>query len=162
MKKTEDKIFSAEELVSILQKNRDQHQKVVFTNGCFDLIHTGHTRYLRAARNVGDALIVAVNSDRSVAELKTPKRPIVPLEERMEILAGFYFIDYVVSFDESTPYNLINLLKPDVLVKGGDWDISQIVGKDIVEENGGLVLTIPVIPGVSTTGLVERVLERYK
>jgi len=158
---TELKIKSPKELRKSLAELQKEGKKVVFTNGCFDLVHRGHTRYLRAAREAGDILVMGVNSDASISRIKGPKRPIVPLEERMEILAGFYFVDFVTSFDEDTPYNLIQELQPDILIKGGDWPIDQIVGKDIVEARGGMVFTIPEIPGGSTTGIIERVLERH-
>ena len=155
--KAEDKLIAVDELVGIIRDQRSQGKIVVFTNGCFDLIHTGHTRYLRQARDAGDMLIVAVNSDNSVKKLKGISRPIVPLNERMEILAGFYFIDYVVAFDELDPYKLISTLKPNRLIKGGDWPLDKIIGRDVVEANGGSVFTIPQIPGRSTTSIVEKI-----
>ena len=158
---TDSKILPLEELSTTLTPHKNKKKKIVFSNGCFDLVHTGHTRYLRAARQLGDMLVVAVNSDESIKRLKGDKRPLIPLSERMEILAGFYFIDYVTWFSADTPYEVIKFLKPDILVKGGDWDINQIVGKDIVEDNGGEVKTIPEIPGASTTSIVELVISRY-
>lgn len=157
--KTSDKIHSIESLKPILQELRKIKKKIVFTNGCFDIIHTGHTRYLSEAKSAGDYLVVAVNSDSSVASLKGNKRPIIPLEERMEVLAGLYFVDFVISFNESDPYNVIKTLRPDVLIKGGDWPIDKIIGKDVVEKNGGCVFTIPEILGQSTTGIIKRILE---
>lgn len=159
---TENKIQSREALAPLFEVLRAQGKKIVFTNGCFDLIHKGHTRYLREAREAGDLLVVAVNTDASVVRLKGPKRPIVPLEERMEILAGFYFVDYVTFFDEDTPYETIRQLKPHRLIKGGDYALDQIVGKDLVEGWGGEVFTIPEIPGGSTTGVIERILAGHK
>jgi D-glycero-beta-D-manno-heptose 1-phosphate adenylyltransferase len=157
-KLTEDKIQTVENLSAIVDKLKKQDKRIVFTNGCFDLIHTGHTRYLRLAREAGDYLIVAVNSDRSVQSLKGLQRPIIPLVERMEILAGFYFVDFVTSFDELDPYKIIEQVRPNILIKGGDWELDKIIGKDIVENSGGSVFTIPEIKGQSTTGIVDRVL----
>ncbi|MCP4757491.1 MAG: D-glycero-beta-D-manno-heptose 1-phosphate adenylyltransferase [Proteobacteria bacterium] len=155
------KILTVEKLAGTIERLRRQNKRVVFTNGCFDLIHTGHTRYLHEARQAGDYLVVAVNSDRSVSCLKGPKRPIIPLQERMEILAGLYFVDYVVSFDELDPYGVIKVLKPSVLIKGGDWPIDKIIGKDLVEADGGEVFTVPEIPGRSTTDIIDRILELH-
>ena len=154
---TEEKLIPVGELAEKVQKLKEKGNIVVFTNGCFDIIHTGHTRYLRQARDAGDFLIVAVNSDRSVQQIKGDERPIVPLLERMEILAGFYFIDFVVSFDEIDPYNIIEKLKPNRLIKGGDWPLNKIIGKDIVEADGGTVFTIPQIPGRSTSAIVKKI-----
>lgn len=154
----ESKIQIVSELSPILKKLQEKGEKIVFTNGCFDLMHIGHTRYLRSARSAGDKLVIAVNSDSSVRSLKGPTRPVLPLEQRMELLAGFYFVDYVLSFEELDPYNVIKALKPDILIKGGDWPIEKIIGKDIVEENGGKVFTIPEIEGNSTTNIINRIL----
>jgi D-beta-D-heptose 7-phosphate kinase/D-beta-D-heptose 1-phosphate adenosyltransferase len=132
--------------------------KLVFTNGCFDLLHVGHVRYLAEARALGDFLAIGLNSDRSVREIKGPKRPIVPQDQRAEVLAALEAVDAVVIFDEPTPFELIALLGPDVLVKGGDWPVDKIVGREIVEARGGRVLSIPLTPDASTTGLVERIL----
>jgi D-beta-D-heptose 7-phosphate kinase/D-beta-D-heptose 1-phosphate adenosyltransferase len=130
----------------------------VFTNGCFDLMHIGHTRYLQAAKSLGDVLVVGVNSDASVRSLdKSPDRPIVPQSQRAEVLAALACVDFVVIFDESDPLQLITAVQPDVLVKGGDWAIDRIVGRDIVESRGGVVKTIPLVPGLSTTSLLQRI-----
>ncbi len=161
LKSPSEKIFPIAILNPIISKLKKQNQNIVFTNGCFDLIHTGHTRYLKAARDEGDKLIVAVNSDNSVQQLKGSKRPIIPLDERMEVLAGLYFVDFVVSFDELDPYNVIKKLKPNILIKGGDWPVNQIIGKDLVEKEGGRVFTIPEIPGRSTTSVIERILQLH-
>jgi len=133
-------------------------EKLVFTNGCFDLLHPGHLRYLGEARSLGDRLVVAVNADAVVAALKGAGRPLVPLEERMEVLAAFACVDYVIPFEEETPARVIEALVPDVLVKGGDWAPEDIVGKDTVEAAGGRVLSLPFAPGYSTTALIERIL----
>ena len=160
--KPEQKVLSLDELNQFLEPIRKSSKKIVFTNGCFDLIHIGHTRYLKEARSAGDLLIVAVNSDESVQNLKTDKRPIVSLQERMEVLASLYFVDFVVSFDELDPYNIINKIQPDVLVKGGDWAVDKIIGKDIVEAKGGKVFNIPEIKGNSTTNIINTIVNRYK
>jgi D-beta-D-heptose 7-phosphate kinase/D-beta-D-heptose 1-phosphate adenosyltransferase len=157
-----NKIKTQTELISILEDLRQQGKKIVFTNGCFDLLHVGHIRYLKEAKGYGDILIVAVNSDSSVKSIKGDKRPIVSQSERAEVLAALEMIDYVTMFDEGTPCNVIKKLQPDVLIKGGDWTVEKIVGKDIVEKIGGKVLSIPFHKGASTTGIIERVLERYK
>lgn len=160
--RTPNRIESIQRLSAIVARLKEEGKRVVFTNGCFDLIHVGHTRYLEAARKMGDCLIVAVNGDRSVARLKGERRPIVCLEERMEILAGFRFVDYVVSFEEPDPYATIGALKPNVLIKGGDWAVEQIIGGDLVEAEGGSVLTIPEIKGRSTTNIIEKIVGRNR
>jgi D-beta-D-heptose 7-phosphate kinase/D-beta-D-heptose 1-phosphate adenosyltransferase len=155
---TPDKICSRDRLAAILGKHRQQGRRVVFTNGCFDLMHIGHTRYLQAARSLGDVLVVGVNSDASVRALnKGSDRPIVPDQQRAEVMAALACVDYVVMFDEPDPAGLIALLQPDVLVKGGDWPLDRIVGRDIVEARGGTVRTIPLVPGISTTTLIQRI-----
>jgi D-beta-D-heptose 7-phosphate kinase/D-beta-D-heptose 1-phosphate adenosyltransferase len=131
--------------------------KIVFTNGVFDLLHPGHVRYLQQARALGDALIVGVNSDRSVRANKGHGRPITPADERAEILAALACVDAVVVFDEETPHETIAALQPDVLVKGADWAADAIVGRDIVEARGGRVVRVPVEEGYSTTRLLERI-----
>ncbi len=152
------KVITREELASLLANHRRQHHRVVFTNGCFDLMHIGHVRYLQAARDLGEVLVVGVNSDASVRALsKGPDRPIVPDHQRAEVLAALACVDYVVIFLEPDPGALIATLQPDVLVKGGDWPIDRIVGRDTVEARGGRVHTIPLVPGVSTTTLVQRI-----
>ena len=152
------KIQARAALEALLAERRAKGQRIVFTNGCFDLMHVGHTRYLEAARALGDVLIVGVNSDTSVRALnKAPGRPIVPAEQRAEVIAALGCVDYVVLFDEPDPAALIAVLQPDVLVKGGDWTPDRIIGRDIVEARGGAVRTIPLVPGVSTTSLVERI-----
>jgi D-glycero-beta-D-manno-heptose 1-phosphate adenylyltransferase len=130
---------------------------MVFTNGVFDLLHPGHVRYLRQARALGDALVVGVNSDRSVRALKGPSRPINGQDERAEVLSALACVDAVVIFDEDTPYHLIAALQPDVLVKGADWAADAIVGRDIVEARGGKVVRIPVEAGHATSEIIERI-----
>ena len=152
------KLLSQEDLLSKLSVERAEGKRIVFTNGCFDLMHIGHTRYLQAAKALGDVLVVGVNSDASVRTLnKAPDRPIVPEAQRAEVLAALGCVDFVVMFDESDPLQLITAIQPDVLVKGGDWTIDRIVGRDIVEARGGVVKTIPLVPGLSTTGLLQRI-----
>ncbi len=152
------KLLSQEGLLSKLSVKRAEGKHIVFTNGCFDLMHIGHTRYLQAAKALGDVLVVGVNSDASVRTLnKAPDRPIVPEAQRAEVLAALGCVDFVVMFDESDPLQLITAIQPDVLVKGGDWTIDRIVGRDIVEARGGVVKTIPLVPGLSTTGLLQRI-----
>jgi rfaE bifunctional protein nucleotidyltransferase chain/domain len=130
---------------------------IVFTNGVFDLLHVGHLRYLQKARSLGNALIVGVNSDRSVRAIKGPGRPVTPQDERAEILSALWCVDGVVVFDEETPYELIASLQPDVLVKGADWATDAIVGRDIVEARGGRVVRVQIEAGQSTSALLERI-----
>ena len=152
------KVTTREELASLLTEHRRQQHRIVFTNGCFDLMHIGHVRYLQAARDLGEVLIVGVNSDTSVRALhKGADRPIVPDVQRAEVLAALACVDYVVIFPEPDPGALIATLQPDILVKGGDWPLDRIVGRDTVEARGGHVQTIPLVPGVSTTTLVQRI-----
>ena len=136
-------------------------KKVAFTNGCFDILHSGHIDLLRRARQLGDALVVAINSDASVARMKGPNRPIVPEQERAELLSGLEMVDFVCAFDEDTPLEAILKIHPDVLVKGADWT-ANIVGQTEVENWGGKVVALPLVEGRSTTGIVERVVNRYR
>lgn len=152
------KVTTRDQLVPLLRQAQTQGKRIVFTNGCFDLMHVGHTRYLQAARDLGDLLVVAVNSDESVRSLnKAPDRPIVPDVQRTEVVAALGCVDYVILFNDPDPHSLIAALQPDVLVKGGDWAIERIVGREIVEARGGMVRTIPLVPGVSTTSLIQRI-----
>lgn len=146
------------QLVPLLERARRDKQRIVFTNGCFDLMHIGHARYLQAAKALGDLLVVGVNSDASVKSLnKAPDRPIVGEAQRAEVVAAIGCVDYVVIFPEPDPLSLITALQPDVLVKGGDWPVDRIIGRDVVERRGGTVKTIPLVPGISTTALIERI-----
>ena len=156
-----NKIKTIQELRPLLDILRATGRKIVFTNGCFDLIHTGHTRYLAKAKSFGDLLIVAVNSDASVRGIKGDKRPINTEAERMETLAAFKSVDYVILFNEPDPHRIIAELLPDVLVKGGDWPIERIIGRDIVEARGGKVVSVGHIEGASTTGIIEKILRIY-
>lgn len=152
------KVKPSADLKKILADRRAKGKKIVFTNGCFDLLHIGHTRYLQEARKLGDLLVVGVNTDASARLLnKEAGRPIVPDNQRAEVLAALDCVDYVVLFDEPDPGRLIADLQPDVLVKGGDWAPDQIIGREVVEARGGIVRTIPLVPGVSTTALVQKI-----
>jgi rfaE bifunctional protein nucleotidyltransferase chain/domain len=136
---------------------REEGKRIVFTNGCFDILHIGHARYLYRAREMGDFLIVAVNSDRSVKSIKGPERPIINENERAEMLAALGCVDLTLIFDEDTPYEVIKKLVPDVLVKGGDWKEKEIVGSDIVRKAGGKVESITFIEGSSTTNIINKI-----
>jgi D-beta-D-heptose 7-phosphate kinase/D-beta-D-heptose 1-phosphate adenosyltransferase len=136
---------------------RRQGKRIVFTNGCFDLMHPGHVRTLRAARRLGDVLVVGLNSDASVRRLKGPGRPLLPQRDRCEVMAALEMVDYVTVFGEDTPYQLIKQLQPDVLVKGGDWAPGEIVGADIVRARGGVVRSVRFAKGYSTTALFRRI-----
>jgi rfaE bifunctional protein nucleotidyltransferase chain/domain len=148
---------SLEEGAAMVDRLRSLGRIVVFTNGVYDLIHPGHVRYLQAARALGDALIVGVNSDRSVRANKGPGRPVNSESERAELIAALSCVDAAIVFDEDTPYEIIRRLQPDILVKGADWAEDAIVGRDVVEARGGRVVRIPVEQGFSTTSLIERV-----
>ena len=156
------KIKEGKELLRIIKDLKAKRKRIVFTNGCFDLLHIGHVRYLEEAKALGDVLVIGVNSDTSVRKLKGRKRPILPEEERTEILSGLGCVDYVTLFDEIDPLKLITSLHPDVLVKGGDWAKEQIVGGDQVERAGGEVFVIPFVKGASTSNLIETILKRYE
>ncbi|GAU08789.1 D-glycero-beta-D-manno-heptose 1-phosphate adenylyltransferase [Desulfoplanes formicivorans] len=136
-------------------------KRLVFTNGCFDLLHLGHVDYLTRARQLGDLLVVGVNSDASVRRLKGEKRPVNQEHDRAGVLGALACVDHVIIFEEDTPYRLIQLVQPDILVKGGDWPVDRIVGRDIVEAKGGKVLSLPVLDGYSTTGTIERICALY-
>jgi len=155
---TKDKIVSRGAAARWVRQIQAQGQKVVFTNGCFDLLHPGHIEYLERARSLGDALIVGVNTDESVARLaKGPVRPITPEGDRARVLAALAGVDRVVLFAEVTPLELITALRPDVLVKGGDYRLEEIVGREVVLDRGGQVLALPFVPGYSTTALLARI-----
>ena len=150
-------VLSIENAVRLVDALRAAHRTVVFTNGVYDILHPGHVRYLQAARAEGDALIVGINSDRSVRANKGPGRPVNSEAERAEVVAALASVDAVVIFDEDTPHDLITALQPDVLVKGADWAEDAIVGRDIVEARGGRVVRVAIEPGHSTTSIVEKV-----
>ena len=151
------KVLSLREAIASVEHFRRAGKRVVFTNGVFDLLHPGHVRYLRDARREGDALIVGINSDRSVRAIKGPSRPIHPQDERAEILAALRCVDAVVVFDEDDPLKMISRLQPDVLVKGADWAPDAIIGRDAVEARGGRVLRIPLVGEYSTSGIIEKI-----
>ena len=149
--------MTIDQAIGLVHQLRAAGKTVVFTNGVFDLLHPGHVRYLQQARTLGDALLVGINSDRSVRRNKGPDRPITPEHERAEILEALACVDGVVQFDEDTPHQLITALQPDVLVKGADWAADAIVGRDVVEARGGRVVRVAVEPGYSTTAIVEKI-----
>jgi rfaE bifunctional protein nucleotidyltransferase chain/domain len=151
-----EKILSPVEMLGERQRLRSSGVRVVFTNGVFDLLHVGHMRYLEQARSLGDVLIVAINSDRSVRELKGPSRPVFVEHERAEVLAALRQVNYVTVFDDISPRSLIATLLPDVLVKGGDYGLDEIHGREEVEAAGGRVVSLPFVDGSSTTGMIEK------
>jgi len=157
MHNTQMKILGAEEVHKITGRG-----EVVFTNGCFDILHPGHVDYLQRARDMGSCLVVGLNSDASVRRLKGPLRPINDQQSRALVLAALACVDFVVIFEEDTPYELITKVNPKVLVKGGDWRVEQIVGRDVVEKGGGRVYSIPLLSGYSTTGIVERIVAMHR
>jgi D-beta-D-heptose 7-phosphate kinase/D-beta-D-heptose 1-phosphate adenosyltransferase len=155
-------VLTPDEASAWVARLRETGGRVVFTNGVFDLLHPGHIRYLQDARRLGDALIVAVNSDRSVRALKGHGRPIVPEAERAEVVAALESVDAVVVFDEVTPLRIVSRLQPDVLVKGADWPADQIVGRDIVEARGGQVIRIPIAEGYSTSAIIGKIVSTLR
>jgi rfaE bifunctional protein nucleotidyltransferase chain/domain len=157
MRPCRGKIKEREELRHIVEGLKRQGKRIVFTNGCFDILHQGHVLYLEEARRQGDCLIVGVNTDASVKEIKGEGRPIIPQEGRMTILAALEAVDYVVPFDEADPFAVISLLRPHILVKGGDWDQDEVIGRELVEQT----IVVPYIEGMSTSGIIETILQRY-
>lgn len=155
-------VKTIEEMKAIRTRLRDEKKKVVFTNGCFDLIHAGHVDYLTKAKEMGDVLIVGLNSDDSVRRIKGDKRPILLEQERAFIISNIKAVDYVVLFEEDTPAKIIGTLIPDVLVKGADWSIDNIVGRDVVEAAGGEVKTIKFVNNQSTSKIIKSILDKYK
>ncbi|MEJ5347976.1 MAG: D-glycero-beta-D-manno-heptose 1-phosphate adenylyltransferase [Desulfosoma sp.] len=156
-----EKVRPLEEAASLSRVLREQGRRLVFTNGCFDLLHVGHLRYLEEARSLGDYLIVGVNTDDSVRRIKGPQRPLVHERARAELVAGLHCVDCVVLFDDPDPLALIQSVEPHVLVKGADWPLNQIVGADWVTRRGGSVVRIPVVEGFSTTSLIEKILRHH-
>lgn len=156
--KARDKIKSVGDARALCEAARRRGLTVVFTNGCFDLLHVGHIRSLEDARDLGDLLVVAVNSDQSVKQIKGPNRPVVGQEERSEVLAALHCVDMVVVFEEPDPLAVIEQLQPDILVKGADWPRDRIVGAAFVESHGGRVVSVPLLKGRSTTDIIERIL----
>jgi D-beta-D-heptose 7-phosphate kinase/D-beta-D-heptose 1-phosphate adenosyltransferase len=157
-----EKILSKEQLKDEMERLRKEGKKIAFTNGCFDILHVGHTRYLRDARKRGDVLILALNSDASVRAIKGEKRPLVPENERADVVASLESVDYVTIFNELTPLELIEYLRPDVIVKGGDWVEEKVVGRESVRKWGGQVVIIPETKGASTTNIVEKIKKVYR
>lgn len=151
------KIVSQDDLIALITREKRNGRNVVFTNGCFDLLHPGHVRCLAEARALGDVLVVAVNSDRSVRSNKGRERPLVPQQDRAEVLAALSSVDYVTIFDEPTPRELITRVLPNILVKGADWAQNEVAGREEVEAAGGRVVSIPLAPGYSTTNLIEKI-----
>ena len=159
---SQSKIVDARDLAGMLKKLRRAGKSIVFTNGCFDLLHVGHVRYLTAARNEGDLLIIGLNSDRSVTQIKGNRRPIISQSRRAEVLASLSTVDYVTLFDEPDPLELIRLLKPTIIVKGADWKAGEIIGADYVKSRGGRVIRVPLVEEVSTTEIIERIIKRFR
>lgn len=156
-----NKVIAIKEIKAIRKSLKREGKRIVFTNGCFDIIHRGHIEYLQQARSFGDVLFVGVNSDISMRMIKGAKRPITPLEDRLYILSQFVFVDFLIPFDEETPERIIQEVLPDVLVKGGDYVEHEIVGAKLVKEHGGEVRIVPYIRGKSSTGLIEEILRRF-
>ena len=152
-----DKIKSLDELKTLTAAARTNGKIVVFTNGCFDLLHRGHVHLLRSAKALGDVLVVAVNSDLSVKLIKGPTRPILAETDRLELIASMEMVNYVMLFDAPDPYNIISILRPDILVKGGDWSAEEVVGADLVKKNGGKVVSVPYLAGFSTTEIIAKI-----
>ncbi|MFD2246669.1 D-glycero-beta-D-manno-heptose 1-phosphate adenylyltransferase [Pontibacter ruber] len=159
---TSDKIYTLPQLQARLQEWRNQGQKVVFTNGCFDLLHLGHVDYLEKARQNGDKLVVGLNTDASISRIKGPSRPLQDEMSRARVMASLLFVDAVVLFDSDTPLQLIEALQPDVLVKGDDYTVEQIVGHEVVLARGGQVKTVPLVKGYSTSNIVKKIENQLK
>jgi D-beta-D-heptose 7-phosphate kinase/D-beta-D-heptose 1-phosphate adenosyltransferase len=155
------KVFPLSELATIRTTLRSEGKRVVFTNGCFDVLHRGHVHVFKEAKKLGDVLIVAVNDDRSIKTIKGNSRPIFPLVERLEILEAIEYIDYLVSFSEETPQKVISVLLPDVLVKGEDWKRDEVVGRKEVEEAGGEVVLVSLCEGQSTTSILKKIIQSF-
>ena len=155
------KIVKLKDLVQKISTLRESGRTIVFTNGCFDILHVGHVRYLAAARSEGDVLVVGLNSDDSTRSIKQENRPIVSQDQRAEVLAGLECVDYITVFNEPDPLKLIQALKPDVLVKGSDWKEEDIIGADVVKEGGGKVVRVDVVPDISTSRIIQRIVKRH-
>ena len=152
-----DKVKSLDELRAITAAARINAKIIVFTNGCFDLLHRGHIYLLREAKALGDLLLVAINSDQSVKAVKGPTRPILSETDRLELIAAMEMVNYVLLFDEPDPYNIISILRPNILVKGGDWSTEEVIGGDLVQGNGGKVVVVPYLKGFSTTEIIAKI-----
>ncbi len=155
------KIKKRKELAELMEKERSKGKTIVFTNGCFDLLHVGHVRYLSEAKKKGDILVIGLNSDSSVRAIKGNKRPVISQNQRAEVLSALFFVDYISVFDEPDPLNLIMTIKPDILVKGADWPEDKIIGGDFVKSRGGKTERIPLVPMASTTGIIEKIIALY-
>jgi D-beta-D-heptose 7-phosphate kinase/D-beta-D-heptose 1-phosphate adenosyltransferase len=155
------KIVKLKDLVQKISILRVSGRTIVFTNGCFDILHVGHVRYLAAARSEGDVLVVGLNSDESTRSIKQENRPIVSQDQRAEVLAGLECVDYITVFNEPDPLKLIQALKPDVLVKGADWKEEDIIGADVVKEGGGKVVRVDVVPDISTSRIIQRIVKSH-
>lgn len=156
-----NKILDRQSLKDALERLRAGGKRIAFTNGCFDILHVGHVRYLREAKETADVLVVALNTDRSVRAIKGERRPIVPGAERADVMAALEMVDYVTFFDEENPGDLIAFLEPDVLIKGGDWSVETVVGREVVERRGGRVVIVPLTEGASTTNVIGKILDVY-
>jgi rfaE bifunctional protein nucleotidyltransferase chain/domain len=156
-----NKIISRSQINNVIGDLKKKRQKIVFTNGCFDLLHVGHVRYLQEAASLGDCLIVGLNNDRSVRKIKGPKRPLIAEDQRAEVLAALTCVGYVVLFDEADPFKLIESIRPDILVKGADWSLDKIIGADLVHSYGGKVCRVDVVPQISTSEIIQRIISRY-
>jgi len=157
----ESKIKANLQLKKIIAGLKSKGKKIVFTNGCFDILHYGHVKYLEGAKKKGDILVVAINSDSSVKKIKGSRRPIIPAKERIRLVSALESVDYVTTFNELTPLKVIKLVKPDVLVKGGDWKTSNIVGKEFVESYKGRIITIPFVSGLSSNKLIKKIAKKF-
>ena len=155
------KILNLKDLIFTLKNLRNSGKRIVFTNGCFDILHVGHVRYLSAARAKGDILVLGLNSDASVKSIKSDNRPVVCQDQRAEVLAGLACVDYITIFDEPDPLALIHAIRPDVLAKGADWEETKIIGSDVVKSYGGEVVRIKMVPDISTSSIIQRILELY-
>lgn len=156
------KIYHLDDLLEKVEQWKKQKLSIVFTNGCFDILHLGHVDYLEKARKMGDKLIVGLNTDNSIKKIKGPGRPIISEDSRAQVLASLMFIDGVILFGEETPYELIKAIKPDILIKGNDYSLENIVGADFVISKGGKVCTIDLVPGFSTSNIINRIKELNK
>ncbi|MHB8842980.1 MAG: D-glycero-beta-D-manno-heptose 1-phosphate adenylyltransferase [Candidatus Aquicultor sp.] len=156
-----NKIIARPQIAGLISDLKRKKQKIVFTNGCFDLLHVGHVRYLQEARLLGDCLVIGLNSDQSVGEIKDPARPLISEAQRAEVLAALECVDYIVLFDEADPYKLIEEVRPDILVKGADWSMDKIIGADLVSSYGGEVRRVELVPSISTSEIINRIISRY-
>jgi len=159
---TKQKIKTLEELKELVKNIKKQNKIIITTNGVFDILHLGHIKYLQEAKKLGDVLIVAINSDDSVKQIKGPERPINSEQSRAEVLAALSFVDYIIIFNETDPVKILSEIKPTIHVKGGDYNIDEIIEKDIVEKNNGKIVLIPEIKGYSTTDLINKIIKNYK